>query len=82
MSDMTIRNIDEATAVRLRERAARHGRPVEEEACHILRAALVADPEPPSHPGRAIRARFAALGGVELPAVPRDPIRDPVDAGA
>lgn len=77
MAVMTIRNIDEAIKTRLRIRAARHGRSMEEEARDILRAALSQEEGPPADLGAAIRARFAALGGVELEAPPREPIRDP-----
>lgn len=50
---------------------------MEEEARDILRAALSQEEGPPADLGAAIRARFAALGGVELEAPPREPIRDP-----
>lgn len=77
MAVMTIRNIDEAIKTRLRIRAAQHGRSMEEEARDILRAALSLEEGPPPDLGGAIRARFSALGGVELEAPPREPIREP-----
>lgn len=78
MATMTIRNIDDALKSRLRVRAATHGRSMEEEARDILRAALSAEPARPGDLGQAIRDRFAALGGVDLPELAREPIRDPV----
>ncbi|MDE3258425.1 MAG: plasmid stabilization protein [Gemmatimonadota bacterium] len=35
------------------------------------------EPGPPADLARAIRARFAPLGGVELQIPPRDPMREP-----
>jgi plasmid stability protein len=77
MAVMTIRNIDETIKTRLRIRAAQHGRSMEEEARDILRAALCLEEGPPADLGAAIHARFGALGGVELEAPAREPIREP-----
>lgn len=66
MSQMTIRNLDETLKRRLRVRAAHHGRSMEEEARQILRAALSTPESATSGLGSRIRARFEALGGVEL----------------
>lgn len=77
MAVMTIRNIDDAIKARLRIRAALHGRSMEEEARDILRAALSTEPPRPHDLGQAIHRRFAALGGVDLPDVPREPSRVP-----
>lgn len=77
MAVMTIRNIDDTIKHRLRVRAALHGRSMEDEARDILRAALSTELPRPGDLGRAIHRRFAALGGVDLPAVPREPIRTP-----
>ena len=41
MAAITIRKLDEATKVRLRVRAAQHGRSMEEEAREILRLSLI-----------------------------------------
>ena len=76
---MTIRNLDEATKARLRVRAAQHGKSMEEEARDILRAAVAAEPKRAGDLGRAIKDRFAALGGVELSLPAREPIRAPID---
>jgi len=77
MAVMTIRNIDEAIKTRLRIRAALHGKSMEEEARDILRSALSTEPVRPRDLGQAIHERFAALGGVDLPEIPREPSREP-----
>lgn len=79
MTSITIRNLDEPVKARLRERAALHGRSMEDEARAILRTALNTEPCPRTNLAAAIRARFAPLRGVELPTVPRQPIRDALD---
>jgi plasmid stability protein len=50
---------------------------MEDEARDIIRSALSREPERQANLATTIRARFAALGGVELPAVPRDAMREP-----
>jgi len=79
MASITIRNLEDPLKVRLRVRAAQHGRSMEDEARHILRAALTAERQTPTHLGESIRRRFAPFGGVELPEVDREPLRDPPD---
>lgn len=79
MGVMTIRNIDDATKRRLRLRAAMHGRSMEDEARDILRSALSTEIQRPRNLGQAIRERFGELGGVDLPEMPRDSIRQPVN---
>jgi plasmid stability protein len=81
MAVMTIRNIDDAIKNRLRLRAAMHGRSMEDEARDILRAALSTESPRPRNLGQAIHERFAAIGGVDLPDVPREPIRPPAGFG-
>ena len=81
MAAMTIRNIDAATKNRLRGRAAMHGRSMEDEARDILRSALSTGPPLPPDLGRAIQARFAKLGGIDVTEIRREPIRKPVDFG-
>jgi plasmid stability protein len=81
MAVMTIRNIDEAIKSRLRLRAAMHGRSMEDEVRDILRAALSTEMPRPRDLGQAINERFAVLGGVDLPELPRDQLRAPVDFG-
>jgi plasmid stability protein len=80
MASLTIRNIEDVVKMRLRVRAAHHGRSMEDEARIILRDAVspVASSQP--HLVDAIRSRFMAIGGVDLPDIPRDePDRDPPD---
>lgn len=81
MATMTIRNLDDGLKARLRVRAAQHGRSMEEEARDILRAALSTEAQQGADLGKAIRDRFAQLGGVDLPDVEREPIRAPTDFG-
>ena len=81
MATLTIRNLEDALKSRLRLRAAARNRSMEEEARQILRAALQEPTLATPHLGARIRARFAALGGVELPIAARDPVRPPPDLG-
>lgn len=81
MASMTIRNLDDDIKQRLRVQAAEHGHSMEEEARAILRAALT-NTGSPTNLARAIRARFAPLGGVELEIPPREPMCElPQDFG-
>ena len=75
-STLTIRKLDDRVKQRLRIRAARHGRSMEEEARQILKLALAAK-EPKEGLGTMIHKMFAPLGGVEIPELPRNPIRKP-----
>jgi len=75
MASITIRGLDEATKARLRVRAAHHGRSMEAEAREILRLSLTAENGAHRNLAESIRARLAALGGVELPDLPREPLR-------
>jgi plasmid stability protein len=77
MPTITIRRLDETTKTRLRIRSAHHGRSMEAEAREILRLALARQVSSSRNLAAAIRERFAALGGVELPALPREPLREP-----
>jgi antitoxin FitA len=76
MASLTIRNIDDALKAKLRLRAARHGRSMEEEARQLLRQGLVQSP-PSTGLGSRISRRFADVGGVDLPAVKRSRPRRP-----
>jgi plasmid stability protein len=81
MASITIRKLPENTKRRLRLRAARNGRSMEQEARNLLETAL-SGPEAqtesrPKNLAEAIREIFAPLGGVELKIPPRGPIRDP-----
>jgi plasmid stability protein len=77
VASITIRNLDEKVKARLRVRAARHGRSMEEEARTLLRAALREDAPAERNLVETIRARFSRLGGVELRLPAREPIREP-----
>jgi antitoxin FitA len=77
MASITIRNIEEPLKARLRVRAATHGRSMEDEARDILRNALNHETGHPGNLASAIRARFAPIGGVDLPESPREPMREP-----
>jgi plasmid stability protein len=77
MGSLTI-PIDETTESRLRKRAARHGRSIEEEAREIIKCE-VATEETGLHLADRIHRRFAELGGFELPEFPDEPVGDPPD---
>jgi plasmid stability protein len=77
MASITIRKLPETTKRRLRLRAARNGRSMEQEARELLEAGLAQSEREPENLGEAIRRIFAPLGGVDLKIPPRGPIRDP-----
>jgi plasmid stability protein len=77
MATLTIRNLEEPLKTRLRVRAAARNRSMEEEARQILRAALQEPGLSTPDLGTRIRARFAALGDVQLPVEARDAVRSP-----
>lgn len=79
MASITIRNLDNQLKARLRVQAAHHGHSMEEEARNILRSALSTEPQQTENLAESIQKRFAPLGGVELPELPREEIRKPVD---
>jgi plasmid stability protein len=81
MASITIRNFDDGLKSRLRIQAAIHGRSMEDEARDILRSVLSRHPQPAPNLAETIHGRFASLGGVELPLVPREPLREPPDFG-
>ena len=76
MGSITIPNLDDTLEQRLRSLADSHGRFMEE-ARTILGAALNREPLRAGGLVASIRAKFAPLGGVDLPHIPRDPIREP-----
>lgn len=77
MASITIRNLSDEDKQRLRVRAAHHQRSMEAEARAILRDALGDTARPKANLAEQIRARFAPLGGVDLPEIERDPAREP-----
>ena len=79
MASITVRNIDDNLKRRLRIQAAKNGRSMEEEVREILRSALSTKEEKDQNLVEAIRNRFQPLGGVDLPDIPREPVREPVN---
>lgn len=79
MTTLTIPNVDDDLAQRLRTRAAVHGRSVEAEARTILADALgPADATTrPDNIADAIRAIMKPIGGVDLQPFPSEPVPEP-----
>jgi plasmid stability protein len=59
MAQFIVRNLEEDVKARLKRRAARNGRSMEEEARHILRNAVRSENQPAPRLGSRIAARFA-----------------------
>lgn len=79
MASIVIRKLDEGTKEKLRVRAAHNGRSMEEEARHILRAALTSEIVATSNLADRISKRFQPLGGLNLQLPEREPMRRPPD---
>lgn len=62
MAQFIVRDLDEDVKSRLKRRAERHGRSMEEEVRHILRNALKEDNRSAPKLGSRIAARFAKTG--------------------
>ena len=77
MASITIRNLDNDVKTRLRVRAARNERSMEEEARWILAEAVERKILPSKGLGTAIHELFKPFGGVELELPPRQPMREP-----
>jgi plasmid stability protein len=76
MATITIRDLEPGVKERLRVRAARHGRSMEEEARVILRSAIAETRFTQTHLADSIRGRFKGCAiGLELPV--REPVRQP-----
>lgn len=71
MATLTIRGLDDGTKARLRVSAAQHGRSMEAEVRCILEEALPTQ-QVSDGLGSRIRARFSAVGGVDLDLPGRD----------
>lgn len=69
MASITISGLGDAVEEKLRERAACHGRSLEEEAREILEIELATNQQP-GNLGHAIHSLFEPLGGFELPEFP------------
>jgi plasmid stability protein len=83
MASITIRKLDDQVKLKLRVRAAQHGRSMEEEAREILSSAIAETPAKETNPYDAMRARMKAAGirGVNLPEPERGPWRKDPDFG-
>ena len=77
MASITIRNLDNDVKSRLRVRAARHGRSMEEEVRLILAQAVDREPVPEKGLGTALHELFKPFGGMELDLPPREAMREP-----
>ncbi len=77
MASITIRRLDDDLKERLLQRAARHGRSMEDEVRELLRTSLAKETAEPVNLAERIRARFAPLGGVDLDLPAREPVREP-----
>ena len=62
MAQFIVRNLEDDVKARLKRRAARHGRSMEEEARHILRDAVKNQDQRATRLGSRIAARFAKVG--------------------
>lgn len=71
MAAISVRDLDEDVAGRLKVRAARHGRSMEAEVRAILTDAVTAEEDERPNLARAIRERFTSVGGVKLDIPPR-----------
>ena len=76
MAQFIVRHLEEDVKARLKRRAERHGRSMEEEARHILRNALKRANQPAPKLGSRIAARFAKTGLMaDLPELRGQPAR-------
>lgn len=79
MASLTIRNLDKDLKSQLRIRAAKHGRSMEEEVRTIIKSALALEQPKKGSLAEVIHERFALFGRVEIPKIPREEIREPID---
>ena len=77
MASLTIRRLDDTVKAKLRVRAARHGRSMEEEAREILKAGLLTQRIRQLNLAESIRSYIDPVGGVELTLPPREAVRHP-----
>ena len=77
MASITIRRLEETTKKRLRIRASQNGRSMEEEARQIIKFALAKKSVIEENLFDSIRHQLAPLEGVDLPEIPRGPMRPP-----
>lgn len=68
MAQFVVRNLEEDVAKKLKQRAKRHARSMEDEVRHILRTAVQQRAEPPQKLGTRIAQRFRRSGlSTDLP---------------
>jgi len=79
MTNIILNQLEPQLTQRLQQRALSNGRTLEAEITAILSSVLIPEPSPPREPNlaTAIKQRFAEVGGVDLPEIPREPIRNP-----
>lgn len=80
MASLTIRGLDPAVEERLRARAARHGRSIEDEVKQIL-GDHTAEPGEPESLADIAQRIFGRAHGVDLELPPRQPGREPPQLG-
>lgn len=66
MAQFVVRHLEDEVAEKLKRRAKRHARSMEDEVRHILRAAVQEPPRSPTELGTRIARRFRSVG------LPRD----------
>ena len=71
MVAISVRDLDEDVAARLKVRAARHGRSMEAEVRAILTGAVAETEDERPNLAQAIRQRFATISGAEVQIPPR-----------
>ena len=71
MTAISVRDLDDRVAARLKVRAARNGRSMEAEVRTILTDAVTASEGEGLNLAQTIGRRFSAIGGVELQIPPR-----------
>jgi len=79
VASIIIRNLDAGLARKLRLRAARRNRSMEDEARDIVQTVLAQEPVSPRHLIDELRELVQPLGGVDIELPRRGPIRRPPD---
>ena len=86
MTAITLESLEPELTQRLLQRANDNGRTVEAEIADILSNALASEKQEETSKNTeekevglatAIRARFAPVGGFEMPEIPKEPVRTP-----
>lgn len=79
MAAISVRDLDEDVAARLKVRAARHGRSMEAEVRAILTDAVTTPDDGRPNLAKAMHERFAAIGGADVQVPPRSDMPRAVD---